>query len=52
MALLNAVEYSVHLHGPARLPVVAMNIAKHLMTAVKESGFFFTSFVSSPQVVR
>ena len=40
-ALLNAVECSVHLHGPSRLPVVnyfsIMTVAMHIMTAVKES---------------
>ena len=38
-ALFNAVEHSVHLHGPSRLPVVnyfsIMTVAMH--TAVKES---------------
>ena len=42
-ALLNAVERSVHWHGPSRLPVVnyfsIMAVAKDIMTAVKESGF-------------
>ena len=40
-ALLNAVERSVHLYGPSRLPVVnyfsIMTVAKPIMTAVKES---------------
>ena len=43
-ALLNAVERSVHLHGPSRLPVVnyfsIMTVAMHIMTAVKESHVF------------
>ena len=34
----------VHLHGPSCLPVVnyfsIMTVATHIMTAVKESGFF------------
>ena len=42
---LNAVERSVHLHGPSRLPAVnsllIITIAMHRMTAVKESDFFF-----------
>ena len=42
-ALLSAV-CSVHLHGPSWLPVVnyfsIMTVAKHIITAVKESGFF------------
>ena len=41
---LNTVERSVHLHGPSRLPVVnyfaIMTVAKHIMTAVKESHVF------------
>ena len=49
MALLSAMERSVHLHGPSRLPVVnyfsIMTVAKHIMAAVKESEFFM-SFVS------
>ena len=40
-ALLNAVERSVHLHGPSRLPAVNYFVtAKNIMTAVKESRFF------------
>ena len=43
-ALLDAVERSVHLHGPSRLPVVnyfsIMTVAMHIMTAVKESHMF------------
>ena len=46
-SLLNAVQRSVHLHGPSRLPAVdyssIMTVAKHMMAAVKESGFFFAS---------
>ena len=42
--LLNAVECSVHLHGPFRLPPVnyfsIMAVTKHTMTPFKESGFF------------
>ena len=49
--LLNAVERSVHLHGPSRLQVVnyfsIMPIAMHIMTAVKESHVFRIT----PQVV-
>ena len=39
-ALLSAVERSIHLHGPSRLPVVnfLVTVAKHMMTTVKESG--------------
>ena len=36
-ALLNAVERSIHLHGPSRLPVVNYF---SIMTAVKESHVF------------
>ena len=38
-ALLNAVEHSVHLHGPSRLVnyFSIMTVAKHIMTAVNES---------------
>ena len=53
-ALLNAAERSVHLHGPSKLPAVNFfwkHIAKHTMTAVKESGFFAVSRIT-PQVVR
>ena len=39
-ALLNAVERSIHLRGPSRLPVVnnfsRMTVVMHIMTAVKE----------------
>ena len=46
----NAVEHSVLFHRPSRLLVVnnfsIMTVAKHIMTAVKEIRFFFTSFVS------
>ena len=41
-ALLNAVECSVHLHGPSRLSAVnyfsIMTVAQHIMTAVMKSG--------------
>ena len=53
-ALLSAAERSVYL--PSRLPLVnyfsIITVANHIMTAVKESGFFFTSLVINPQVVR
>ena len=43
-ALLNAVERSVHLHGPSRLPVVncfsIMTVAMHIMTTVKVTHVF------------
>ena len=38
-ALLIAVECTVHLHGPSRLPVnyfQIITVAKHIMTAVKD----------------
>ena len=57
-ALPNAVECSIHLHGPSRLPAVnyfsIMTVAKHIM-AVKESGFFLPLihvFRFTPQAVR
>ena len=46
-ALLSAVERSVHLHGPSRLPVVnyvsILTVAMHIMTAVKRK---VTSLIS------
>ena len=56
MALLNAVECSIHLHGPSRLPTVIkkkkllLSMTTATMTAVKESGFFHI-FCITPQVV-
>ena len=54
-ALLNAVERSIHFHGPSRLPVVnyfsIMTIAKHIISTVKESGGIHV-FRITPQVVR
>ena len=51
-ALLNAVECSVHLRMPSRRQVVnyfsIMTVAKHIMTAVKESHVFCVTL----QVVR
>ena len=58
MALLNAVEHSVHFHGPSHETTscgyfLIMTIAMHIMTAVKESGFFFTGPVTyQPQCIR
>ena len=62
MALLSAMERSVHLHGPSRLPVVnyfsimtvakhIMTVAKHIMTAVKKGGVIHV-FRITPQVVQ
>ena len=46
----SAGERSIHLHGHSRFPVVnffsIMAVAKHIMTVVKESGFFHVSYRS------
>ena len=47
-ALLNAVERSIHLHGPSRLPVVnyfsIMTVAMHIITLSRK----VMCFVSTP----
>ena len=51
-APFNAVDCSVHLHGPSRLPAVncfsIMTVAKHIMTTAKDSHVFRIT----PQEVR
>ena len=51
-ALLSAVERSVHLHGPSRLPMVnyfsIMTVAKNIMSAPSGQSLFTLSWLISP----